>query len=78
MYLIINNTRNKTSRYQGNWPLEYLEELLDNNNDIIVISLYSKTIKIPNGYTILNGIKEYHWKEFQMPLVDIVNYELTN
>lgn len=74
MYIIVNNTNNSFSKYEGSWPMEYIEDLLDKNNDIIVISLYSNTIKVPVGFDILNGIKEYNWKEFKLPINAIAHY----
>jgi hypothetical protein len=65
MYIIINNTDNTQRKYKGNYPYNYIENLLDNNNDIIVISIYSNTIKVPKGFNILNGIKEYNWTEYK-------------
>ena len=64
MYIIINNTKKTKEQYEGNFPQKHIESLLENNNDIIVISKYSNTIKIPNGSTTINGITEYHWKEY--------------
>ena len=74
MYIIVNNTKNSFSKYEGSWPMEYIDGLLDKNNDIIVISLYSNTIKVPDGFDVLNGIKEYNWKEFKLPINTIACY----
>lgn len=74
MYLIINKTLCKTIKHEGSYPLKFIDSLLDNDNDIIVISLYSNTIKIPNGFEKLNGIKEYKWKEFGIPVELLKNY----
>lgn len=66
MYLIINKTKNKTVTHEGSYPLMYIEELLDNEQDIIIISLYSNTVKIPCGFDTINGIKRYEWKEYNI------------
>ena len=45
MYYIINRTTNQTTTHFGDWP--NLNEQLTNGEDIIVVSLYSNTIKTP-------------------------------
>jgi hypothetical protein len=45
MYYIINRTTNQTTVHHGDWP--NLNEQLTNGQDIIVVSLYSNTIKTP-------------------------------
>jgi hypothetical protein len=45
MYYIINRTTNQTTTHFGDWPS--LNEQLTNGEDIIVVSLYSNTIKTP-------------------------------
>jgi hypothetical protein len=72
MYIIINKTNNTTSTWEGNYPLHLIENMLEHNEDIIIISSYSNTIKIPNGFEDLNGIREYLWKEYPLP-VDLIN-----
>jgi len=65
MYLLINKTAGTTQRIIGGYPLNTVDALLDAGQDIIVISLYSNTVKIPTGtYDDLNGFREYHWKEY--------------
>ena len=58
MYYIINRTTNQTTTHFGDWP--NLNEQLTNGEDIIVVSLYSNTIKTP--------YKEYDdnwgWKDY--------------
>jgi len=76
MYIIVNKTNNMFVKYKNNWPVNYINGLLENNNDIIVISLYSNTIKVPDGFEVLNGIKEYNWKEFSLPAQLIADYYL--
>lgn len=67
MYIIINKTQNKTVYKQGSFPDMYEE--LEKGDDIIIISLYSNTIKVPyidhsqNGY----GENIWEWKEYKFP-----------
>lgn len=46
MYKIINNTQRKTFIYFGAPPRK-LDEMIENGDDLIVISTYSNTIKVP-------------------------------
>lgn len=47
MYLIINKTTNTNTKVVGSFPSALLDKLLEEGNDLIVISTYSNTIKIP-------------------------------
>lgn len=47
MYLIINRTTNTNTKVFGTFPVELLERLLEEGNDLIIISTYSNTIKVP-------------------------------
>jgi hypothetical protein len=60
MYIIINQTRRTTEQYRGNFPGGF-DEMLDNNEKIIIISLYSNTIKVPYYYEG-KGIGNQYWK----------------
>lgn len=71
MYIIINKTQNTREWYKGNWY--NLDEELDAGDDIIVISLYSNTIKVPYQ-TTLNGITDWNWKDYQLPLQLILDW----
>ena len=78
MYLIIKTLDRINVDYNciisctGDFPTAITEELLNLGNDIIVISLYSNTIKVPY-LTELNGIESWEWKEYPFPLVKIVS-----
>jgi hypothetical protein len=78
MYIIINKTTFKTTYVEGSFP--NLEKDLNEGNDIIVVSLYSNTIKIPyidhsqNGY----GENVWEWKEYRMDLLEIITNQLKN
>lgn len=75
MYIIINKTNNTSKTIEGNYPLVLVDTLLDLNQDIIIISLYSNTIKIPAGVEILNDITEFLWKEYPLPIELINQYK---
>jgi hypothetical protein len=67
MYIVINKTLNTTKRYKGNWPDHHLLPLLNDGNDVIVISLYSNTIKVPFS-TEQYGEKEWEWTDYPLPI----------
>ena len=60
MYYIINRTSLEVSRVEGHFP--DLEPLLNEGNDIIVISTYSNTIKTPIR-VVENGIVNWEWED---------------
>jgi len=62
MYYIINRTTNQTTTHFGDWP--NLNEQLTNGEDIIVVSLYSNTIKTPY---MENDCWE--WKDYNAPFL---------
>lgn len=62
MYYIINRTTNQTTVHHGDWP--NLNEQLTNGQDIIVVSLYSNTIKTPY---MENDCWE--WKDYNAPFL---------
>ncbi len=68
MYIVINNTTKERSSHKGNFP--DVDDLLNRGDDIIIISLYSNTIKVP--------YKEYDdnwgWKDYSLA-VDIIATE---
>ena len=45
-YIVINKTRQLTTKYEGKFP-SFVEDFLEAGEDIIIISLYSDTVKIP-------------------------------
>ena len=65
MYIIINNTSKTKWTHEGQFP--DLDDLLNRGDDIIIISLYSNTIKVP--------YKEYDdnwgWKDYSLAM-DII------
>ena len=62
-YLVVDKTNNTSFKHKGDFP--NLEEILNRGDDIIVLSYYSNTIKIPFKVT-LSGVIDWEWKEFKM------------
>ena len=69
MYIIINKTRQTCDRHTGNFP--NLDKLLNKGDKIIIISLYSNTIKVPY-FVDYNGIKEWDWEDFSLHNIGII------
>lgn len=69
MYIIVNKTTNTNTNVVGNFPSDLTTEMLNRKEDIIIISLYSNTIKIPYLVTEWNtyGENVYEWKDFKLP-----------
>lgn len=67
MYIIHNKTKNTTTHYEGSFPAGLLEKQLDKGDRLIVISLYSNTIKVPYEIEEYN-IKEWEWQDFPLLL----------
>ena len=63
MYVIINKTQRKEFRITGSWPSDIVDYMLNNGDDLIVISTYSNTIKIPVGFGT-ECEDEWEWKEY--------------
>ena len=76
MYIIISKTQNKTTYAHGNFPNVYSE--LDNGNDIIIVSLYSNTIKVPyiDHEQSEYGDNVWEWKEYKLDLLGIISNHL--
>ena len=66
MYIIHNKTKNTSWKLDGSWPEESIDKMLQNGDRVIVISLYSDTIKVPY-YIEHNGVKEWEWESFTLP-----------
>ena len=63
MYIVINHTKQTRTVIEGSWP--NLEKELERGDKIIVISLYSNTIKVPY-LNELNGINEWEWVSYDL------------
>lgn len=64
MYLIINKTNNTTTKVVGNFPTIMLNELLEQGDDLIVVSTYSNTVKVPfidRNYQSYETKSGYEW-----------------
>lgn len=47
MYIIINRTTKEETFIKGGFPYDHIVELLEDDNDVVIISLYSNTIQTP-------------------------------
>lgn len=65
MYTVLNKTQNTRVNYWCNFPLVELENMLNNGDKLIVISEYSKTVKVPHSIEE-NGIIYWEWEEYNM------------
>ena len=68
MYIVINKTTNESTTYCGNFPLIYLESLLNNGDSVIVISTYSNVIKVP---FLNNTYGEWMWIDYELPIKEL-------
>ena len=73
MYIIINSTKKTTTTSKGGW--RDLDEDLNNGDDIIVISLYSNSIKVPYKQ-VSRGIIEWEWNDYNLPVGTIIDNTL--
>lgn len=72
MYIIINKTQRAEYKSEGAYPYEYVKYMLEAGDDLIIISLYSMTIKIPfvdKNYRNEEYKSGYQWsmKEYPLP-----------
>lgn len=69
MYILIyrpdSTHRDTIEMLEGNWPINYVESLLEKNYTLIVISLYSNTIKVPTKE--IDQFNDRVWNEFPIP-----------
>lgn len=69
MYTIVNRTTRKNTNYVY-WPHDKLIELLEEGNDLIVISTFSNTIKVPyldlesNNYNETKSSHNWEFKDY--------------
>jgi hypothetical protein len=63
MYIVINKTKKTTWKIKNGFP--NMEKYLNDGDKIIIISLYSNTIKVP--YAVKeNGIVDWKWEEYRV------------
>ena len=77
MYIIVNNTTRERFTHEGYYPGNFIDDLLNKGDDVIVISLYSNTIKIPQ-LKVINGINEWSNKEYSLCMDIIAPEALVN
>lgn len=63
MYIIINKTQNKCVKETGEFPTDAVTEFLEKGDKIVVISLYSNCVKIPQ----LAKDKSVSWDDYCFP-----------
>lgn len=63
MYIIINKTQKKNFNSFGDFPSDTVNTMLCKGDDIIVISTYSNTIKVP-VYDIMSDTHAWSWTDF--------------
>lgn len=72
MYIILNKSKRTTSTHVGDWPGDYLEGLLNENQEVIVISLYSNTIKVPH-YLKFCGEEWWEWGDYKFDSQELIS-----
>ena len=70
MYILLNKTTKETDQY---YNLPDLTQLLVNGNDLILISLYSNTIKFP-FLEECDGIKYWSCTEMSLPIEMVTEF----
>ncbi len=74
MYVVINKTTGKNLNYTGSFPYNEIIELLEQGDDIIIVSTYSNTVKIPyldtntNNYGETKSSHNWCFREHFLPL----------
>lgn len=71
MYYIINKTTNKTIKYEGSFPSDFVEKMLNNQEDLIIISTYSNTVKVPYELEA-HGSIYWEWEDY--PIKDYLEH----
>ena len=70
MYILLNKTTNETTKIDY---VPNLTNLLVDGNDLVLISLYSNTIKFP-FLEECDGIKSWSCTEMQLPVEMVTQY----
>ena len=77
MYIIINKTKGINFKYEGGFPAEGIEDMLEEDDDLIIISYYSNTIKVPyldpdsNNYNETKSSRDWAYKSYKIPNMDL-------
>lgn len=75
MYIIINKTKGINFKHEGSFPLDILEDMLEKDDDLIIISYYSNTIKVPylntdtNNHGQTKSSHDWDYKSYNLPFV---------
>lgn len=85
MYIIVDNTNGITLTHKGDWPSNWLAEQADKGIDLIIISLYSNTVKVIDKIDENYDGKTYVFKEYHISealdfikIYDVLNKNLNN
>jgi hypothetical protein len=73
MYIIINKTKQTRYLHEDSFPSAVLDEMLDNGDRVIVISLYTNLFKVP-FMEELNGVRQWCWENFPLDRETLLNY----
>ena len=71
MYTIINRTTKENIQISGDFPYRTLIEMLEKGDDLIVMSSYSRTIKVPyldedsNNHGQTKSSKDWLFKDYK-------------
>ena len=71
MYYIVNKTRNKIFTCKGSFPITILDRMLKEQENLIVISTYSNTVKVPYELEE-NGTIYWDWEDY--PIKDYLKH----
>lgn len=67
MYKIIYSDKTE-SHYKGDWPSSFLQKELEAGKDLIVISTYSDTVKVPFFVEDWQAMRVDKWEFRNFPL----------
>jgi hypothetical protein len=71
MYIIVNRTTRQNTNH-ADWPHHRLIELLEKGDDLIIISKYSNTIKVPyqdqdsNNHGETKSSRDWEFKDYYL------------
>ena len=69
MYKIIYSHRtDKTIHHSGDWPSSFLQKELEAGKDLVVVSTYSDTIKVPFFVEDWQAMRVDQWEFRDFPL----------
>ena len=77
MYIIVNKTKVINFKHEGSFPIHAIEDMLENDEDLIIISYYSNTIKVPyldtdtNNHGQTKSSHDWDYKSYKLPFVTL-------